>query len=197
MLLMIDNYDSFTYNLVQYFQGLGETMVVLRNDEPLDRIDPSRCTGIVLSPGPSHPANAGITLEILREFAGVPMLGVCLGMQAMAHVFGGKVVRARRVMHGKVDRVRHRGGRLFADVPEEFEAVRYHSLVADPASLPECFETAAYGSDGEIMALTHRERFLWGVQFHPESHLTHYGMTIIRNFIGGANEHSKLHQRAS
>ncbi len=193
MFLMIDNYDSFTYNLVQYFQVLGETMEVLRNDAPVGKIDPARYTGIVLSPGPSHPVNSGTTLDILREFRDVPILGVCLGMQAIAHFFGGEVVRARRIMHGKVDRISHDGGDLFRNIPREFNAVRYHSLVASHEGLPECLEAAGYSSDGEIMALRHRDRYIWGVQFHPESHLTEHGTTIIKNFIGGAYERTHIH----
>ncbi len=193
MFLMIDNYDSFTYNIVQYIERSGHRVEVVRNDESLADIDPSRYAGIVLSPGPSLPENSGSTLEAIERFASVPMLGVCLGMQAIAHVFGGKVVRARRVMHGKCDRVTHRGGALFSGVPSTFTAVRYHSLAAEKRSLPEFLQVEATSSDGEIMAISHRERFLWGIQFHPESYRTEFGSEIINNFIGGAYEHRERH----
>ncbi|HSV97759.1 MAG TPA: aminodeoxychorismate/anthranilate synthase component II [Spirochaetota bacterium] len=182
---MVDNYDSFTYNLVEYFRVLGEEIEVVRNDTPLSSIDLHRYRGIILSPGPSGPENSGITLDIIRTSNGTPLLGVCLGMQAMVLVLGGEVVRAMRVMHGKVDRVRHRGGELFSGVPEEFDAVRYHSLAAREDSLPACLEVMARASDGEIMAVRHRERNAWGVQFHPESYLTEHGLTMLRNFTGG------------
>ncbi len=193
MFLMVDNYDSFTYNLVQYFLQCGEEMEIIRNDDPLDEVDFSRYTGVVLSPGPSSPDNSGITLDILRLHPELPQLGVCLGMQAMAYQFGGDVVRAGKIMHGKTDTITHFGGDLFEGLPERFQAVRYHSLVAQEATLPDCFEIKARSSDGEIMALRHRERYLWGVQFHPESHLSENGMTIIKNFIRGAHEHSRKH----
>lgn len=185
MLLMIDNYDSFTYNLVEYFRVLGEEIDVARNDAPLASIDLRRYRGIVLSPGPSGPESSGITLDIIKSCNGTPLLGVCLGMQAMVHAFGGVVARAARVMHGKVDRVRHSGDVLFDGVPEEFDAVRYHSLAAMEDSLPDCLEVTARASDGEIMAVRHRTRRAWGVQFHPESYLTEHGLRILGNFIGG------------
>lgn len=191
MFLMIDNYDSFTYNLVQCFASCGEEMEVVRNDSPAGMIDASRYAGIVLSPGPSRPEHSGLTLEAVGLFASLPMLGVCLGMQAMVHALGGRVDRARRVMHGKADSVQHYGGALFAGVPSPFPAVRYHSLAAVESELPPCFEVMARSSDGEVMSVRHRERFLWGVQFHPESCGSGFGVEIIRNFIGGAYAHSQ------
>lgn len=193
MFLMIDNYDSFTYNLVQYIQQLGEDVDVVKNDSPLGSLEPRRYAGIVLSPGPSRPEKSGISLEILRHYRSIPLLGVCLGMQAMIHALGGRIIGARRIMHGKTDEVRHSGGRLFEGVPERFSAVRYHSLAASRDDLPECLEVAALASDGEIMSVRHRSLFMWGVQFHPESYLTEHGMRIIRNFIGGAYEHQGVH----
>lgn len=193
MFLMIDNYDSFTYNLVQYMQELGEEVKVHKNDEPIGAIEFRRYAGIVLSPGPSRPENSGISLEILRKHGSIPVLGICLGMQAMVHALGGRIVGARRIMHGKADEVRHCGGRLFEGVPERFSAVRYHSLAASQEHLPGCLEVAARASDGEIMSVRHRSLFMWGVQFHPESYMTEHGMRIIQNFIGGAYEHQGAH----
>ena len=191
MFLMIDNYDSFTYNLVQYFRTAGEEMEVIRNDAPLASVGIGRYAGIVLSPGPSTPENAGLTLDIIRNFSHVPILGVCLGMQSIAYCYGGRIVRARRIMHGKTDTVTHSGGDIFAGIPETFSAVRYHSLAAAEESLPDCLETTARSSDGEIMAIAHRELYIRGVQFHPESYMTEYGMTLIKNFIGGSYEFRK------
>lgn len=191
MFLMVDNYDSFTYNIVRYFEDEGERVDVVRNTDRLDDLDASKYAGIILSPGPSTPDNSGITLGVIDRHGDRPMLGVCLGMQAMVHRFGGAVKSARRIMHGKVDKVTHSGGDLFAGVPETFNAVRYHSLSAARESLPECFAIKAESSDGEIMAVKHRERYMWGVQFHPESYLTEHGRTIIRNFIGGAYGYGK------
>ncbi|HPA72996.1 MAG TPA: aminodeoxychorismate/anthranilate synthase component II [Spirochaetota bacterium] len=191
MFLMVDNYDSFTYNIVQYFEDEGERVDVVRNTARLDDIDVSRYAGIILSPGPSTPDNSGITPEVISRHGRRPMLGVCLGMQAMVYRFGGVVKSARRIMHGKVDEVTHSGGDLFAGVPEKFNAVRYHSLSAERESLPACFEIKALSSDGEIMAVKHAENYMWGVQFHPESYLTEHGRTIVKNFIGGAYEHCK------
>lgn len=193
MFLMIDNYDSFTYNLVQYFEELGEEMEVYRNNDDINRIDFSKYAGIVLSPGPSNPKNSGITLDIIKNCSRYPILGVCLGMQSMAYVFGGEIVRAKRIMHGKVDTIRHLDGDLFNDIPAEFTAVRYHSLVASAESLPGCFEIKAYSSDDEIMSIKHTSHYMWGVQFHPESHLTEYGLKLIKNFIGGAYENKVIH----
>ncbi len=195
MFLMIDNYDSFTYNLVHYFNELGEAVEVVRNDSPFGMIDFERYAGIILSPGPSHPGNSGITLEVIRNCGSVAMLGVCLGMQALAYANGGEVIRAGRIMHGKVDEITHSGGDLFNGIPSRFRAVRYHSLVPSKESLPECFEAAAYSSDGEIMAIRHRRFYQWGVQFHPESYMTEYGLKIIENFIGGSYAYKSAYQK--
>jgi anthranilate synthase component 2 len=191
MFLMVDNYDSFTYNIVRYFEDEGERVDVVRNTDGIDDIDASKYAGIILSPGPSTPDNSGITLGMIDRHRDRPMLGVCLGMQAMVYRHGGAVKSAKRIMHGKVDRVTHSGGDLFKEVPESFNAVRYHSLSAERESLPECFEIRAVSSDGEIMAVKHAKNYMWGVQFHPESYLTEHGRTIIRNFIGGAYEYGK------
>jgi anthranilate synthase/aminodeoxychorismate synthase-like glutamine amidotransferase len=193
MFLVIDNYDSFTYNLVQYFRELREDVEVARNDAPFGSIDFGRYAGIVLSPGPSHPGNSGITLEVIRHCGHIPILGVCLGMQALAYENGGDIVRAARVMHGKVDDINHTGGALFRGVPERFRAVRYHSLVPSKDTLPGCFEAAAFSSDGEVMAIRHRALFQWGLQFHPESYMTEHGMRMIENFIGGSYEYQSAH----
>lgn len=194
MFLMIDNYDSFTYNLVQDFSTLGEKVEVYTNNTSISKIDFSRYVGIILSPGPSGPENAGLTLEVIKKYSStIPMLGVCLGMQSLAHVFGGTILKAERIMHGKVDTVYHLGGDLFRNVPRRFPAVRYHSLAVSADSLPDCFEICAYASDGEIMAIRHRSLYIWGVQFHPESYLTEAGKNIIKNFIGGAYEYHRKH----
>ncbi len=185
MLLMIDNYDSFTYNIVQYFGELGEEVVVYRNDKitisEMDRLAPER---IVISPGPCSPEEAGISVAAIRHFAGkVPRLGVCLGHQALGAAFGGKVVRSATLMHGKTSPIHHDGRRLFKGLPNPFEATRYHSLVVERASLPDSLEITAWVTEGEIMGLAHRELPVWGVQFHPESILTVGGMDILRNFL--------------
>lgn len=189
MFLVIDNYDSFTYNIVQYFREENQEVEIIRNDDDLSKIDFARFTGIVLSPGPSRPENSGITLEVIKRCDSIPILGICLGMQAMVHSFGGRIVSATRIMHGKVDEITHFGGELFKGIPSPFKAVRYHSLAADRTSFPSVFEVMAVASDGEIMAIRHTARFLWGVQFHPESYLTVHGRTIIRNFIGGVYDY--------
>jgi len=188
---MVDNYDSFTYNIVRYFEEEGERVDVIRNTDSLGEVDAGSYAGIVLSPGPSRPENSGITLDVISRHADRPILGVCLGMQAMVHSLGGVVKSARRIMHGKVDQITHNGGDLFSGIPEKFNAVRYHSLAAERESLPPCLEVKAVASDGEIMAVKHGARYMWGVQFHPESYMTEHGRTIIRNFIGGAYEHGK------
>ena len=187
MVLMIDNYDSFTYNLVQYFGELGADVRVIRNDalsvEEAVALQPS---AVVVSPGPCAPEQAGISLGIIERLAGsVPILGVCLGHQAIGQAFGGRVVRARRVMHGKVSRVRHRGCGVFARLPAEFSATRYHSLVVERESLPDCLEVTAESEDGEIMGLRHRRLAVEGVQFHPEALLTEHGHRMLQNFIEG------------
>jgi anthranilate synthase/aminodeoxychorismate synthase-like glutamine amidotransferase len=187
MVLMIDNYDSFTYNLVQYLGELGEQVRVVRNDEiSIDEVEALAPARVVISPGPCTPSEAGISLEIIERFSGrVPILGVCLGHQAIGQAFGGKVVRARQVMHGKVSRIRHDGRGVFAGVPNEFVATRYHSLVVERASLPECVEVSAESEDGEIMGLRHRSLPVEGVQFHPEALLTEHGHKMLENFLKG------------
>jgi anthranilate synthase component 2 len=185
MLLMIDNYDSFTYNLVQYFGQLGEEVRVFRNDritlDDIERLAPAR---IVISPGPCSPSEAGISLPLIDSFAGnIPIFGVCLGHQAIGQAFGGKVVRSDFLMHGKTSLIHHDGKGLFAGLPNPFEATRYHSLVVERASLPPALEITAWVEEGEIMGVRHRELPVWGVQFHPESILTVEGMNILRNFL--------------
>ncbi len=185
VLLVIDNYDSFTFNLVQYFGQLGVTMRIFRNDQitPAEAaaLNPDR---ILLSPGPCTPNEAGVTLEMFRTFAGKkPIFGVCLGHQAMGQYFGGKVIRAGRLMHGKRSPVLHRGTDLFAGLPSPFQAARYHSLLVERESLPACLEITAETAEGEIMGLRHRELPVYGVQFHPESIATEHGMRILQNFL--------------
>src|SRR5436190_4517076 len=190
MLLMIDNYDSFTYNLVQYFAELGEEATVYRNDSiTVDQAEALAPRAVVISPGPSAPEHAGISLELIERLAGrMPILGVCLGHQAIGQVFGGKVVRAKRVMHGKVSRVRHDGAGVFRGLPEEFIATRYHSLAVERASLPACLKITAQAEDGEIMGLRHQSLAVEGVQFHPEALLTEHGHKMLQNFIEGAKQ---------
>ncbi len=186
MLLMIDNYDSFTYNLVQYLGELGEVIEVHRNDQvTVDEIERRRPERIVISPGPCTPNEAGISNEMLRRFAGkVPILGVCLGHQCIGHVFGGEVVRAPRLMHGKTSMIHHDGKTIFAGLPNPFEATRYHSLIIRRETLPDCLEITAETDQGEIMGVRHREHTVEGVQFHPESILTESGRDLLRNFLG-------------
>jgi anthranilate synthase component II len=187
MLLVIDNYDSFTYNLVQYLGELGAAVDVRRNDEiTVDEIGRMRPDAIVLSPGPCAPAQAGVTVDAIRRWGSeIPMLGVCLGHQAIGEAYGGRVVRARRVMHGKTSLVEHAGTHLFAGLPTPLEVMRYHSLVIEPNSLPPELEVLARACDdpAELHAVRHREHPVYGVQFHPESVLTHHGKTILRNFL--------------
>jgi len=185
MILMLDNYDSFTYNLVQYLGELGAEVVVARNDEiSVERIEALQPSHIVISPGPCTPNEAGITLELVARMAGrVPLLGVCLGHQAIGQAFGGKVVRARQVMHGKVSRISHDGRGVFEKIPDQFTATRYHSLVVERETLPACLEVTAQSEDGEIMGLRHREQAVEGVQFHPEALLTEHGHKMLQNFI--------------
>ena len=185
MLFILDNYDSFTYNLVQYFGELGAEPVVRRNDEitvaELREMSPAR---ICISPGPGEPRDAGVTEDIIRERGPtVPVLGVCLGHQAIGEVFGGEVVRAGRLMHGKTSPIVHEGDGVFAGLPNPFEATRYHSLVVRPDSVPECLEVNARTPEGEIMGLRHREFPIHGVQFHPESILTREGKRLLENFL--------------
>jgi len=185
MLLMIDNYDSFTYNLVQYFGELGEDVRVARNDEiTLDEIEQMQPARICISPGPCSPNEAGISLALLQRFAGrTPILGVCLGHQAIGQAFGGKVVRASALMHGKVSPITHVARGVFANLPDRFTAARYHSLAVERASLPDCLEVTAWTDDGEIMGLRHRTLPVEGVQFHPESIATEHGHTMLANFL--------------
>lgn len=185
MLLVIDNYDSFTYNLVQYFGELGVKQKVYRNDsisvEQAIDLQPER---IMISPGPCSPNEAGVSLEIIESFAGkVPLLGVCLGHQSIGQHFGGKVVRANRLMHGKTSPVLHQEKNLFKGLPNPFEATRYHSLIIEPNSLPDCLQVTASTQEGEIMGIAHKELPIWGVQFHPESVATKKGMRILENFL--------------
>ena len=190
MLLMIDNYDSFTYNLVQYFGELGEEVQVYRNDQiPPDDIAALKPARIVLSPGPCTPSEAGVSLATLEHFAGrIPILGVCLGHQSIGQAFGGRIIRAREVMHGKTSLVYHRGQGVFAGLPNPFTVVRYHSLVIERDSLPDCLEITAWtqtadGDCDEIMGVRHREWPVEGVQFHPESILTEHGHALLHNFL--------------
>ena len=191
MLLMIDNYDSFTFNLVQYLGELGQEVKVVRNDalsvSDIRALAPER---IMISPGPGTPNDAGVSLDLLRHLGGqIPIFGVCLGLQAIGQVYGGNVVRAARIMHGKTSPIRHRGQGVFAGLPDPFEATRYHSLVVEQSSVPDCLEVTAWtenddGSIDEIMGLRHRTLNVEGVQFHPESILTQHGHDLLRNFLG-------------
>jgi len=185
MLLMIDNYDSFTYNIVQYFGELGEEVRTVRNDEitvgDINQLQPDR---ICISPGPKSPADAGVSIEVLKQFAGkLPILGVCLGHQAIGAAFGGKVVRARQVMHGKTSLIAHTGEGVFKGLPSPFTVIRYHSLAIERASLPDCLEVTAWTDDGEIMGVRHKEFDIEGVQFHPESILSEHGHALFKNFL--------------
>jgi anthranilate synthase/aminodeoxychorismate synthase-like glutamine amidotransferase len=185
VLLVIDNYDSFTFNLVQYFGQLGVSMRVFRNDEltpaEAERLNPSR---ILISPGPCTPSDAGVSLDIIKTFAGKkPVLGVCLGHQSIGQIFGGKVIRAPRQMHGKLSPIKHTGRGIFRDLPSPFTATRYHSLLVERSSLPDCLEITAETAEGEIMGLQHKQFSVHGVQFHPESIATEGGMKILQNFL--------------
>jgi len=185
MLLMIDNYDSFTYNIVQYFGELGVEVKTFRNDEiTLDDIAALKPERICLSPGPCTPHEAGICIALLQRFAGqLPILGVCLGHQAIGAAFGGKVVRAREVMHGKTSLIAHTGVGVFKGLPSPYTVTRYHSLEIERASLPDCLDVTAWTDDGEIMAVRHKEFKLEGVQFHPESILSEHGHALLKNFL--------------
>jgi anthranilate synthase component 2 len=191
MLLMIDNYDSFTFNIVQYLAQLGEEVKVVRNDEigvaDIAALRPDR---IVVSPGPCSPEEAGISVATIKEYAGkIPLLGVCLGHQSIGAAFGGKVVRSVSLMHGKTSPIHHDGKELFSGLPNPFNATRYHSLVVERTSLPDCLEVTAWVDNGEIMGLRHKELPVWGVQFHPESILTEGGMELLDNFIKLSKQH--------
>ena len=185
VILMIDNYDSFTYNLVQYLGVLGYEVEVRRNDKiTLDGVEKMRPERIVISPGPGTPQSAGITIPIVERFyRKVPILGVCLGHQAIGASFGGQVVRAGQLMHGKTSEISHDGKTIFHNLPDPFSATRYHSLAIDRESLPDCLEISAEAEDGEIMGLRHRQYPVEGIQFHPESILTNVGMDILKNFL--------------
>jgi anthranilate synthase/aminodeoxychorismate synthase-like glutamine amidotransferase len=185
MILIIDNYDSFTYNIVQYFGELGAEPLVRRNDEiTIEGIEALKPDRICISPGPCTPKEAGISNDVIRLLAGrYPILGVCLGHQCMGDVYGGEVVRAGRLMHGKTSPILHNGKDLFQGIPNPFDATRYHSLLVRRESLPDCLEITAETAEGEIMGLRHRELPLWGVQFHPESILTLHGKQLIKNFL--------------
>jgi anthranilate synthase component II len=187
MILVIDNYDSFTFNLVQYLGELGADLVVRRNDDiAVDAIGAMSPTAIVISPGPGAPAQAGISVATVQRWGStIPILGVCLGHQAIGEAYGGRVIRAGNVMHGKTSRVRHAGRELFAKLPNPMQVMRYHSLVVEPSSLPEHLVVLARGEDdsSEIHAIRHREHPVWGVQFHPESIMTPDGKTLLRNFL--------------
>lgn len=187
MLLMIDNYDSFTYNLVQYFGELGADVRTFRNDEiTLEQVAELQPQHICISPGPCTPHEAGISVPLLQQFAGkIPILGVCLGHQSIGAAFGGKVVRAKEIMHGKVSAIAHTGVGVFAGLPSPFTVTRYHSLAIERASLPACLEVTAWTDDGEIMGVRHREFDIEGVQFHPESILSEHGHALLQNFLAG------------
>jgi len=197
MIFMLDNYDSFVYNLYQYFGALGEEVIVVRNDKitvaEVEALNPS---AVIISPGPCTPNEAGISMDLIRAFAGkVPVLGVCLGHQSIGQVFGGKVIRAPQVVHGKVSQIHHDGKSLFNDVPDGFIATRYHSLIVEKESLPDCLEITAWTDDGLIMGVRHKEFAVEGLQFHPESILTESGMKLLQNFLNlrGLERHTKQH----
>jgi anthranilate synthase/aminodeoxychorismate synthase-like glutamine amidotransferase len=185
MLLMIDNYDSFTYNLVQYFGELDEDVKVYRNDDiSIVEIEALKPEKIVISPGPCDPEKAGISVEVVKHFAGrLPILGVCLGHQSIGYAFGARILRADRLMHGKTSQIHHDGKTIFKGIEDPFIATRYHSLIIDRETLPECFEISAWTDENEIMGIRHRRLLLEGVQFHPESILTDSGKDILRNFL--------------
>ena len=187
MLLMIDNYDSFTYNLVQYFGELGAAVEVYRNDkitiEQIEALEPQR---IVISPGPCTPNEAGVSVDVIRTFSGrVPLLGVCLGHQSIGQAFGGRIVRARTLMHGKTSMIHHLDKGVFRGLDNPLQATRYHSLVIERETLPDCLEITAWTDDGEIMGVRHRTMQVEGVQFHPESILTEHGHDLLKNFLNG------------
>jgi anthranilate synthase/aminodeoxychorismate synthase-like glutamine amidotransferase len=190
MLLLIDNYDSFTYNLYQYLSELGAEVQVVRNDalapEQIEQLDPER---IVISPGPGDPSEAGISLEVIRRFAGrLPILGVCLGHQCIGEAFGGSIVNAGEIRHGKLSSIQHDSRGVFAGLPSPFEAIRYHSLAVQPNSVPDCLEVSATSENGVIMGLRHRKYAVEGIQFHPESIMTLPGKDLLRNFLSMTEE---------
>lgn len=185
MLLMLDNYDSFTYNLVQYFGELGEDVRVYRNDQiTLEQIDALKPDHICISPGPRSPAEAGLSIDVIKRYAGkVPILGVCLGHQAIGAAFGGKIVRAKEIMHGKTSEITHKGTDIFKGLPSPYTVIRYHSLAIDRDTLPDCLEVTSETADGEIMGVRHKTLPIYGVQFHPESVLSEHGHALLRNFL--------------
>ena len=190
MLIVIDNYDSFVYNLVRYFRELGETVQVYRNDAiTIDLLHHIRPKGIIISPGPKDPTDSGICEEVIREFASsIPILGVCLGHQALAHVFGATILRGEKPVHGKLSMIHHDGQGLFFGLPNPYQLTRYHSLIVDEATLPPDFEITARSEDNVIMGLRHKKLFLEGVQFHPEAVLTHFGHELLARYIHWCNE---------
>jgi anthranilate synthase/aminodeoxychorismate synthase-like glutamine amidotransferase len=192
MLFMIDNYDSFTYNLFQYFRMLGTEVEVARNDEvSADDIERLRPLAIVISPGPCRPEDAGVSMDAIKRFSGkIPILGICLGHQAIAAAFGGEVVHAKRLMHGKVSTVNADGKSIYTGVSNPFQAMRYHSLAVVPESLPECLEVTARSEDDEVMGIRHKKHLTEGVQFHPESIMTPVGKRLLKNFLQLAEKHS-------
>lgn len=185
MILMIDNYDSFTYNLVQYLGALGQKIKVFRNDKiNLSQIKKLKPQKIVISPGPGRPEDAGISVEVIRKLSGkIPILGVCLGHQAIGYAYGGNIINAKKLMHGKTSLIYHNKKTIFKGLPNPFEATRYHSLIVDKKTLPKCFDIIAWTKEGEIMGLKHKDFPLWGVQFHPESILTKAGKDLLANFL--------------
>ncbi|QRG67865.1 aminodeoxychorismate/anthranilate synthase component II [Brevibacillus choshinensis] len=194
MILMIDNYDSFTYNLVQYVGELGEELQVYRNDKitlaEIERLAPDY---LMISPGPCTPNEAGISMDVIRHFAGkIPIMGVCLGHQSIGQVFGGKVIRAERLMHGKTSEVFHDGKTIFENIPSPFTAARYHSLIVEESSIPSELEVTARTAEGEIMAIRHREYPIEGVQFHPESIITQHGKQLLKNFLNAYSRHATV-----
>jgi anthranilate synthase component 2 len=188
MLLMIDNYDSFTYNLVQYFAELGADVVVHRNDEiSVEQVAEINPDQLVISPGPCTPTEAGISVAAIQRFAGkIPILGVCLGHQSIGQAFGGKIIHAKQLMHGKTSQIHHHGNSVFTGLPSPFTATRYHSLVIERETMPDCLEITAWTDDGEIMGVRHKTLPVHGVQFHPESILTEHGHAMLKNFLEGA-----------
>ena len=186
---MLDNYDSFTYNIVQYFGELGAEVIVARNDEiTIEEIEAINPDLICVSPGPCTPAEAGISVELIKHFAGqIPILGVCLGHQSIGAAFGGNIIRAKELMHGKTSSITHSGTDIFTDLPSPYTVTRYHSLAIERDTLPECLEITAETEDGEIMAVAHKELPIFGVQYHPESVLSEYGHELLNNFLKYAN----------
>ena len=190
MILMIDNYDSFTYNLVQYLGEMGEEILVFRNDKiTIEHIEQLKPEKIVVSPGPCTPEKAGISMAVIQHFAGkIPLLGVCLGHQSIGAVFGGDIVKAPKLMHGKTSMIYHDGKTIYRGLPNPFEATRYHSLIVKRETLPDCFEISAETRDKEIMGIRHKKYFVEGVQFHPESILTRCGKDLLKNFLELSSE---------